>query len=168
MDSPLSLPWRLHQANLALRLDIGRLPQESARRWLEAGGRLYGEAIAGPAAEAQALRAAHDWPGFATLPADAFWRQLQQHLREGQALAQVAMAARTAFANGLQQALRTWCKDSAAALGEVPGGTLGVGTTGAAAPLPPVPATQWHAGAEGAGQTRSGRAGGHATETTDG
>lgn len=160
MDSPLSLPWRLHQANLALRLDIDRLLQENARRWLDAGGRLYGEIIAGQAAEARALRAAHDWPGFATLPADAYWRQLQVQLREGQALAQVAITAQTAIANGLQQALRTWRKDSAAALGEALGGALGMEP----APAAPAsaPAAQWHAGAKRAGQTRSGRAGGHA------
>ena len=140
MDSSLSLPWRLHQANLALGLDIDRLLHEGARRWLEAGGQLYGEAIAGHAAEAQALRPARDWPGFATLPADAFWRQLQVQLSEGQALAQVAMTVQTALANGLEQALRTWGKDRAAALGEA----MRVGPAG------------------GAEQSRPGRAGGQA------
>lgn len=104
-----------------------------------AGCRLSGEVIAGHAAAARALHAAHDWRAFATLPADAFWRQLQLHLREGQALAQVAMTAQTAFANGLQQAPRTWRKDSAAALGEALGGALGMGTPGAAGPRRPRP-----------------------------
>jgi hypothetical protein len=158
MDSPLSLPWRLHQANLALRLDFGRLLQENARRWAGCRWPLCGQVVAAQAAEARALRAAHDWPGLATLPADAFWRQLQVRLREGQALAQVAITAQTAIANGLQQALRTWRKDSAAALGEALGGVLEMEPAPAASAS--APATQWHAGAKRAGQTRSGRAGG--------
>jgi len=121
MGNKTELPLRLHKANLALQLRIATLVQEGGRQWLDFGRQLLGDGIAEGGAEARALRAAHDWQALATLPGEAFWRQLQQRLGEGQAAARVAISAQTAFADGLQAAVRAWQKDSAQALADALG-----------------------------------------------
>lgn len=156
MGNTIELPLRPHKANLALQLRIATLLQEGARQWLDFGRQLLGDGVAEGGAEAEALRAAHDWQALAALPAEAFWRQLQQRFGEGQAAARIAIGAQTAFADGLQAAVRTWQQDSAQALADALGTPM----------VPDAPAwgggpwTSWQsllAGKAGSGVTTSGR-----------
>lgn len=111
------LPLNLYKANLELQVKIGKLIQEGGQQWLDFVYRLYGDGIAESNAEVEELLRTQDWQKLATLPAEAFWRQLQQRFGDSQAMAQIAVSAQTAFASGLQEAVRTWQKETAQALG---------------------------------------------------
>ena len=113
------LPLNLYKANLGLQVKLGRLFQESGRQWIDYGYRLVNDGIVESNAEAEALLTAEDWQKLATLPAESFWRQLQQRFGDSQAVAQIAVTAQTDFARGLQEAVQAWQQQTAGVLGEV-------------------------------------------------
>ena len=116
MNDPTDLPLALYQANFDLQVRIGELLQDSGRHWLEFGQRLVNDGLVENGAELQQLMAAGDWQKLAALPADAFWRQLQQRFGDQQATTQIVVAAQASFARGLQDALAAWQRDTIAAL----------------------------------------------------
>lgn len=116
MTDPTDLPLALYQANFDLQVRIGELLQDSGRHWLEFGQRLVNDGLVENGAELQQLMAAGDWQKLAALPADAFWRQLQQRFGDQQAAAQIAVAAQSSFARDLQDALSRWQQDTIAAM----------------------------------------------------
>ncbi|KAF1687365.1 hypothetical protein B1992_05165 [Pseudoxanthomonas broegbernensis] len=115
MNDPAGLPLALYQANLELQARIGRLIQESSRHWLDFGQRLAG-GMAGPEPGLQAMLRSQDWQALASLPAEAFWRQLQPRPDDHVAIAQIAVAAQTAFSRGLQDAVQDWQRRTVGAL----------------------------------------------------
>ncbi len=119
MSINTDLPLNLHKANLELQLRLGRLLQENQRKWLELGSRSLGESIAESSAELEQVLKTQDWQALATLPGEAFWRQLQQRFGDSQAVTQIAVGAQTAFAAGLQDALQAWQKETTQALSGV-------------------------------------------------
>ena len=108
MSDISKLPLNLYKANLGLQVKLGRLFQESGRQWIDYGYRLVNDGIVESNAEAEALLTAEDWQKLATLPAESFWRQLQQRFGDSQAVAQIAVTAQTGFAHGLQEAVQAW------------------------------------------------------------
>ena len=118
MNDPTDLPLALYQANFDLQVRIGELLQDSGRHWLEFGQRLVNDGLVENGAELQQLMAAGDWQKLAALPADAFWRQLQQRFGDQQAAAQIAVAAQSSFARDLQDALSRWQQETIAAMDE--------------------------------------------------
>ena len=60
-----------------------------------------------------------DWQKLATLPAESFWRQLQQRFGDSQAATQMAVTAQAGFVRGLQEAVQAWQKQTTEALGTV-------------------------------------------------
>lgn len=126
MNRMSELPLSLYKANLELQVKIAKLIQESGREWLDFGYRLINDGIAESNAEVDELLKAGDWEKLAALPAESFWRQVQQRFGDSQAAAQIAVSAQTAFASGLQDALKAWQKETAEALGDNPlAGSLG-------------------------------------------
>lgn len=119
MSDISKLPLNLYKANLGLQVKLGRLFQESGRQWIDYGYRLVNDGIVESNAEAEALLTAEDWQKLATLPAESFWRQLQQRFGDSQAAAQIAITAQTGFAHGLQEAVQAWQQQTAGVLGEV-------------------------------------------------
>lgn len=115
MKGPNGLPQALYRANLQLQARIAELLQDGSRQWLDFGQRLVEEGLLERDAELRSL-GRHDWQALAALPADAFWRQVQQRFGDQQAAAQVSVAVQAAFARGLQEAMREWRRDTAAAL----------------------------------------------------
>ena len=93
MSDISKLPLNLYKANLGLQVKLGRLFQESGRQWIDYGYRLVNDGIVESNAEAEALLTAEDWQKLATLPAESFWRQLQQRFGDSQAAAQIAITA---------------------------------------------------------------------------
>ncbi|MEL1263798.1 phasin family protein [Pseudoxanthomonas putridarboris] len=123
MSGKTELPLSLFKANIELQTRINRLAQQGGQQWLDLSNRLLGDGIAESNAEIEELLKTEDWQTLATLPAESFWRQLQQRFGDSQAAVQIAVSAQTAFANGLQEALRAWQKETAEALGSggIPG-----------------------------------------------
>ena len=119
MSDISKLPLNLYKANLGLQVKLGRLFQESGRQWIDYGYRLVNDGIVESNAEAEALLTAEDWQKLATLPAESFWRQLQQRFGDSQAVAQIAVTAQTDFARGMQEAVQAWQQQTAGVLGEV-------------------------------------------------
>lgn len=117
MSDISKLPLNLYKANLGLQVKLGRLFQESGRQWIDYGYRLVNDGIVESNAEAEALLTAEHWQKLATLPAESFWRQLQQRFGDSQAVAQIAVTAQTDFARGLQEAVKAWQKETVQALG---------------------------------------------------
>src|SRR5690606_13740308 len=117
MKGPNGLPQALYRANLQLQARIAELLHDGSRQWLDFGQRLVEEGLLERDAELRSL-GRHDWQALAALPADAFWRQVQQRFGDQQAAAQVSVAVQAAFARGLQEAMREWRRDTAAALDE--------------------------------------------------
>lgn len=125
MSTDSNLPLALYKANLALHLRLTALLQENGQQWLELASRAFGDGIAETSDDMQSLLQAKDWQGLASLPAESFWRQVQQRFGDAQATTQVAVNSQTALISGLQDAIQTWQKDTTEALGD----------TGTAAPL---------------------------------
>src|SRR5690606_22992339 len=92
-----------------------RLLQDSGREWLELGTRAAGEGAAEFDAEARRLLQAGDWQALAALPVEAFWRQAEQRVGDGQAFARVALQAQESFVQGLAGALGEWQRQLAGA-----------------------------------------------------
>ncbi|WP_052773054.1 phasin family protein [Luteimonas sp. FCS-9] len=117
MRDATGLPLQLLKANLELQLQIARLIQESGQQWADLANRAVGDGLAERDAEIRELLRAQDWQALATLPADAFWRQLQQRAGDSQELARIATSAQSTFASGLTRALQAWQQATADALG---------------------------------------------------
>lgn len=117
MSNPIELSLNVYKSNLELQLKLVRLFQENSRQWLDFSNRLLNDGIAESNSGIEELLKTEDWQKLSTLPAESFWRQLQQRFGDSQAAAQIAISAQTTFANGLQDAVRTWQKESAEALG---------------------------------------------------
>jgi len=115
MDKASDLPMALWKANLDLQMRLGRLLQEEGREWLEMGTRAVGEGAAGFDAQARRLLQAGDWQALAALPVETFWRQAEQRLGDGQAVAQRALQSQEEFARGLAEALQDWQRQLASA-----------------------------------------------------
>ncbi len=116
------LPLALWQANLDLQLRIARLLQDNGREWLDMGLRAVGEGAFEFDAETRALWRGGDWQALAALPVETLWRQLEQRVGDGQALAQVALNAQDAFASGVASALHDWRAQVARALADAGAG----------------------------------------------
>ena len=117
------LPMSLYKANLEVQTRVSQLLQESAQQWLEMSARLFEEGVADARAGAEQLTRPQDWQSLATVPGEAFWRQWQQRLGDAQATTQVAVATQTAYARGLQEAVREWQMETTRALGGTAGAT---------------------------------------------
>jgi hypothetical protein len=115
MTNPVELPLTLWNANLELQRRIGQLLQESAQAWLDQGAHALDEGMVETGTELRDALRGGDWQAIAALPAEAFWRQVELRLGDGQALVQVAMNAQNAFASGLIEALQAWQAQTARA-----------------------------------------------------
>lgn len=113
--SASNLPTTLWNANLDLQRRISQLLQDSAQSWLDLGTHALGEGMSETETELRDALRGGDWQAIAALPADAFWRQVELRLGDGQALAQVALNAQNAFASGLIEALQAWQAQTARA-----------------------------------------------------
>ena len=120
MSNTSDLPLNLYKANLELQARVTRLARQNGQQWLEWGNRLLDDGIADSDATVSDLLKAENWQALATLPADAFWRQLQQRFGDGQAAAQLAVGTQTAFVQGLQEAVQAWQRETAEAIGTNP------------------------------------------------
>lgn len=125
MRDATELPLRLIRANLELQLRIAALIQDNGRQWTELAGRAVGDGRVEHDAELRDLLRTNDWPALAALPANAFWRQMQQRIGDGQELARIAVGAQNTFASGLVDALQAWQRETADALAA--GGTAATG-----------------------------------------
>ena len=125
MRDATELPLKLIRANLELQLRIAALIQDHGRQWTELAGRTVGDGRVEHEAELRELLGTNDWQALAALPANAFWRQMQQRIGDGQELARIAVGAQTAFAGGLIDALQAWQRETADALAS--GGTAAAG-----------------------------------------
>ncbi|CAM3583990.1 Phasin domain-containing protein [Bordetella sputigena] len=105
-----TLPLGLLKASLELHLRIAQLLHENGQRWLELSSRVSQEGIDEYKAEIGNLTQTENWQTLATLPSEAFWRQLQQRFADTQNCTQQAIEAQGAFTNGLQQAIQSWQK----------------------------------------------------------
>ncbi len=112
MSINTDLPLNLYKANLELQLRMARIMQESCKKWMELGARGVGETITDYNTELEQLLKAQDWQSLAALPADTFWRRLQQRFNDSQSATQTAVGMQTAFAAGVQDALQSWQKET--------------------------------------------------------
>ncbi len=126
MSQPNDLPLSLYKANTEFQLRVNKLVMENWKKWLELSSCAVDDGIAESQARVEQLIKAQDWAALATLPADTFWRQLQQRTGDAHVTNQIAANVQAHFAQGLQEAIQTWQKDTAAALG----GAGGAGLTG--------------------------------------
>ncbi|WP_158636513.1 phasin family protein [Luteimonas marina] len=108
MGNASDLALALWKANLDLQLRIGQLVQDSGRDWLELGTRAAGGGAAELDAGLRKLMRGGDWQALAALPVEAFWRQAEQRVGDGQALNQIALQAQDSFASGVLEALQDW------------------------------------------------------------
>lgn len=108
MGNASNLPLALWQANLQLQQRIGRLLQDSGRAWMQLGTRAAGEGAAEFDAEFRRLLHGGDWQALAALPVEAFWRQAEQRVGDGQAFNQLALQVQDGFVRGLGEALQDW------------------------------------------------------------
>jgi hypothetical protein len=118
MKDPTALPLALYRANSELQSRLAELVQDSALMWLEFGQRMINEGLVDGSSDVQEMLRTQDWQKLLSLPADAFWRQLQQRFGDHQAAAEIALAAQAGFAQGVQEALQAWQRDTVAALDE--------------------------------------------------
>lgn len=152
MKDPIALPLALAQANYGLQARIAEAAQSGGQHWYDLVQRLVSDGIVEGSTELQDLLHSQDWHKLMSMPTDAYWRQLQQRFGDQQAATQIAVAAQTSFALGLQDALAAWQRETIAALDQAglatpaldPGWAqlfAGWGPTppGAANPPPPAP-----------------------------
>lgn len=111
-----NVPMALYKANFELMLRIGNLLQENRQRWMSAGAGSASEAFQKSMAETQRMLASNDWTSLTTLPGEAFWKSLQAQSNPLQANAEAAIQHQMAFAQGLQEAFRTWQQQCAEAM----------------------------------------------------
>ncbi|WP_243039243.1 phasin family protein [Dyella sedimenti] len=127
MSNASDLPLALYKANTEFQLRINKLVMENWKKWLELSTRAADDGIAESQARVEALLKAQDWAALSTLPADGFWRMLQQRMGDANVTGQIAANVQAHFAQGLRDAVETWQKDTARAMG-------GAGDAAAAAP----------------------------------
>ena len=113
MNDPSRLPMALSKANLDLQLGIANLVRNSGEHWLQFARHLVDEGIAESNTEVARLVQAGDWQKLATLPAETFWRLLQQHSGDSQEAASIAQSAQLEFARGLHEVLVAWQRATA-------------------------------------------------------
>ena len=111
------LPLSLYKANSELQLRINKLVMENWKKWLELSTRAMDDGIAESQARVEQLLRAQDWTALASMPAETFGRLLQQRLGDADVTNQIAASVQAHFAQGLQEAIQTWQKDTARALG---------------------------------------------------
>ncbi|WP_372016362.1 phasin family protein [Pseudoxanthomonas sp. 10H] len=116
MTPSAALPLALYRANVDLQVRIGELVQAGSRHWLEFGQRLVSDGLVENGTGLQEIFQAQDWRRLLALPADAFWRQMQQRFGDQQAAAQLAVATQAAFARDLQDALARWQRETIEAM----------------------------------------------------
>ena len=116
MSDKTARPLQLLKANLEFQLQVGRLLQQSGQHWAELASRSIGEEVSERDAEIRELLRSGDWQALSALPANAFWRQAQQRLGDGQELARSLMSAQNTFAVGLGAAVQAWQRASSEAL----------------------------------------------------
>lgn len=113
------LPLSLYKANSELQLRINKLVMENWKKWLELSTRAMDDGIAESQARVEQLLKAQDWTALASMPAETFGRLLQQRLGDADVTSQIAASVQAHFAQGLQEAIQTWQKDTARALGSL-------------------------------------------------
>lgn len=113
------LPLSLYKANSELQLRINKLVMENWKKWLELSSRAMDDGIAESQARVEQLLRAQDWTALASMPAETFGRMLQQRLGDADVTNQIAASVQAHFAQGLQEAIQTWQKDTARALGSM-------------------------------------------------
>lgn len=118
MMSNETLPLNLYKANIELQLRITRLLQEVGHHWLESTQRNSTESIAETNAKIEGLLRSSHWQSLATLPSESFFRVFEMRARDLQFTQQVAIRNQAIFTSGLQQALDSWQKSVAAAIGD--------------------------------------------------
>ncbi|WP_114241678.1 phasin family protein [Dyella sp. C9] len=119
MSNPGELPLALYKANTEFQLRVNKLVMENWKKWLELSTRAVDDGIADQQARVEQLLKAQDWAGLSTIPAETFWRQLQQRMGDANITNQIAANVQQHFAQGLQEAVESWQKDTARALGSV-------------------------------------------------
>lgn len=119
MSHTSDLPLSLYKANSELQLRIGKLVMENWKKWLELSSRAMDDGIAESQNRVEQLLKAQDWTALATMPAETFGRLLQQRMGDADVTNHIAANVQAHFALGLQEAVQTWQKDTARALGQV-------------------------------------------------
>lgn len=120
MSTPVPTPFAIFQANLELVLRLEQLRQQAGRQWLEFGHDALQHDAAQVLAGAEGLgrnQRASNWQALAALPAEAFWRQLQQQFGRSQAVAEQAAHTQAEYAAGLVDAVQQWQAEATQALG---------------------------------------------------
>ncbi|HUD40884.1 MAG TPA: hypothetical protein VMR06_02685 [Dokdonella sp.] len=118
MSDPTEHMQALYRATTHLQARCLALIEENGRLWLDLRKQLAGQGAAANEAARRALAAAPDWPALMALPLGTVRREIARHAGDGQAIAETALRAQTAFARGLHEAFTTWRQDTAAALGD--------------------------------------------------
>jgi len=119
MNHTSDLPLALYKANSELQLRISKLVMENWKKWLELSTRAMDDGIAESQARVEQLLKAQDWSALATMPAETFGRMLQQRMGDANVTNHIAASVQAHFAQGLQEAIQTWQKDTARALGSM-------------------------------------------------
>lgn len=113
MTTVTELPLNLYKTNLELQLRIAGLIQESMQKWMDLGKYIMDDGIAESTDEVEQLLKSRDLRTLSTLPGEAFLHQLLLGFGDAEAAAKTALEAQTSFVTGLQNAMRTWQKDTA-------------------------------------------------------
>lgn len=121
MTNQSDLPLNLYKANTELQLRVVKLVMENWKKWLELSSRAVDDGIAESQARVEQLLKAQDWTSLASMPAETFWRLLQQRMGDGDINNQIAANVQAHFAQGLQEAIQIWQQDTARALGSIGG-----------------------------------------------
>lgn len=127
MSNPSDLPLSLYKANTEFQLRVSKLVMENWKKWLELSSRAVDDGITESQARVEQLLKAQDWTALASMPGETFWRLLQQRAGDHEVTKQIAANVQAHFAQGLQEAIMTWQKDSTRALGDL--GDVTAGTT---------------------------------------
>ncbi len=107
-----AFPFGLLRANIELHLRVAQLLHENSQRWLGLASRVSQEGAGEYKAEIENLGQTSTWQTLLALPAEAFWRQVQQRFADAQNATQIAIENQAAFTQGLQQAIQSWQKSS--------------------------------------------------------
>ncbi|HEY2623491.1 MAG TPA: phasin family protein [Dyella sp.] len=125
MSNPSELPLNLYKANTEFQLRVSKLVMENWKKWLELSSRAVDDGISESTARVEQLLKAQDWTALASMPGETFWRLLQQRMGDTEVNKQIAANVQAHFAQGLQEAVMTWQKDTSQALGSVGGVSAG-------------------------------------------
>ncbi len=125
MSNPSDLPLSLYKANTEFQLRVSKLVMENWKKWLELSSHAVDDGITESQARVEQLLKAQDWTALASMPGETFWRLLQQRAGDTEVNNQIAANVQAHFAQGLQEAIMTWQKDTSRALGNVGDVTAG-------------------------------------------